>query len=82
MPDAHIVPGLWKIDGYSAISHFLANKFKLERGSLSDEKPANFFEFPYDWRRDNRVAARQLKEFIDRRLRLWRESRENRGTRK
>jgi pimeloyl-ACP methyl ester carboxylesterase len=25
----------------------------------------NFFEFPYDWRRDNRVAARRLKEASD-----------------
>jgi hypothetical protein len=74
MPDAHMVPGLWKIDGYSAISTFLANYFELERGSVSDEMPANYFEFPYDWRRDNRVAARQLKEFVGQRLRLWRES--------
>jgi len=74
MPDAHIVPGLWKIDGYSTTSEFLTRYLGFERGSVSQEGPANFFEFPYDWRRDNRVAARQLKRFIDQRLPLWRES--------
>src|SRR5215203_833330 len=75
MPDAHIVPGLWTIDGYSAVSRYLENYFELKRGSIDNETPANFFEFPYDWRRDNRVAAQQLKEFVDRRLQLWQESR-------
>ncbi len=32
----------------------------------------NFFTFPYDWRRDNRVAARRLKEQTNRWLREWR----------
>lgn len=72
MPDAHLVPGLWKIDGYSAISHLITDHFEIIHGGIGDKKPANFFEFPYDWRRDNRVAARLLKRLIDWRLPQWR----------
>jgi triacylglycerol esterase/lipase EstA (alpha/beta hydrolase family) len=46
--------------------------FKVEKGNLIEKKPANYFEFPYDWRRDNRVSARKLKTLIDERLHLWR----------
>ena len=74
MPDAHLIPGFFKIDGYGAITRFITQNFKVTRGSLEDkQKPANFFEFPYDWRRDNRFAARKLAEFVDERLRQWRE---------
>ena len=54
MPDLHLVPGLWKIDGYSRLIKSLKNTFSLIPGE-------NYFEFPYDWRRDNRGAARRLK---------------------
>ena len=53
MPDVHIVPGLWGIDGYSAISAMITSTFDVVPGET-------FVPFPYDWRRDNRVAARQL----------------------
>jgi pimeloyl-ACP methyl ester carboxylesterase len=72
MPDAHLVPGLVKIDGYSALSRLITGHFEVIRGSVDNLRPANSFEFPYDWRRDNRVAARLLKQFIDQRLALWR----------
>jgi triacylglycerol esterase/lipase EstA (alpha/beta hydrolase family) len=71
-PDVHIIPGLVKIDGYSGISNMIMSTFKVEKGNLIEKKPANYFEFPYDWRRDNRVSARKLKHFIDERLHLWR----------
>ena len=61
MPDAHLVPGLVKIDGYSRISRLITDHFEVVHGKTDNERPANFFEFPYDWRRDNRVAARMLK---------------------
>jgi pimeloyl-ACP methyl ester carboxylesterase len=51
--DAHLVPGLWKVDGYDKIGQFLRKRFGLVAGG-------NYFEFPYDWRRDNRVAAHRL----------------------
>ena len=53
MPDLHLLPGLWKIDGYTAIRRGLEAVFELTEGE-------NFFPFPYDWRRDNRVSARRL----------------------
>jgi pimeloyl-ACP methyl ester carboxylesterase len=62
--DVHIIPGLWRIDGYTKIANRLQQQLKLERNKT-------FFEFPYDWRRDNRVAARMLqqttKQWLDRR---------------
>jgi len=73
MPDVHLVPGLVKIDGYSATSRLFTENFIVEVGHPDSEKPANFYEFPYDWRRDNRVAARKLKNLIDRQLPKWRE---------
>ena len=57
VPDVHIVPGLWKIDGYGKVADRLKRNLKLEPG-------VNYFEFPYDWRRDNRVAARALQRSI------------------
>ena len=65
IPDLHLIPGLWKIDGYSKLSGYLQRQFAVTPGR-------NFFTFPYDWRRDNRVAARRLKEQTDRWLREWR----------
>lgn len=66
-PDVHLVPGLWKIDGYSNVYSALTRKVSLRRGS-------NFFEFPYDWRRDNRVAARKLARLAPQWLDRWRRS--------
>jgi hypothetical protein len=66
-PDIHIVPGFWKIDGYSKAAQYLIDAFNLERGG-------NYFEFPYDWRRDNRVAARRLATEARGWLADWRRS--------
>jgi pimeloyl-ACP methyl ester carboxylesterase len=65
MPDIHIIPGLWKIDGYGKVSSYIKRTFDVQAGK-------NYFDFPYDWRRDNRVAARQLKDDSDRWLHEWR----------
>ena len=65
IPDLHLIPGLWKIDGYSKVSGYLQRQFAVTPGR-------NFFAFPYDWRRDNRVAARRLKDQTDRWLWEWR----------
>jgi pimeloyl-ACP methyl ester carboxylesterase len=72
MQDVHMIPGLVKIDGYTGVVRMIHDTFKVEQGSLEDDKLANFFEFPYDWRRDNRVAARQLKRLVDDKLHRWR----------
>ena len=66
MPDLHLIPGFWKIDGYSLVSDTVRRVFDVREGE-------NFFTFPYDWRRDNRVAARALQRFVASRLPVWRQ---------
>jgi hypothetical protein len=65
--DVHLIPGLWKIDGYTKMLRTIEETFDVTRGQ-------NLFEFPYDWRRDNRVAARRLKRQGQEWLTAWRES--------
>ena len=72
IPDTHLIPGLWKIDGYTGISKTIQKNFIVMRGQPDDPSPANYYEFPYDWRRDNRVASRHLKDLIERQLPVWR----------
>ncbi len=56
LPDFHVVPGLdWRIDGYGD-----ASPSRLVAAVRTSCPGQNFFELPYDWRRDNRVAARAL----------------------
>ena len=50
--DVHLIPGLWKIDGYTKLVRHIEERFDVKHGE-------NLFEFAYDWRRDNRVASRQ-----------------------
>jgi len=71
--DARLVPGFYKIDGYTEISRKLIQNFNVTFGEVDNDKAANFFEFPYDWRRDNRVSARLLKKLIDQKLPKWQE---------
>jgi pimeloyl-ACP methyl ester carboxylesterase len=66
MRDIHLIPGLWKIDGYSRVLQYITETFEATAGE-------NFFEFPYDWRRDNRVAARKLARESEKWLAAWRE---------
>ncbi|MEO8752524.1 MAG: hypothetical protein ABI624_07595 [Casimicrobiaceae bacterium] len=67
LPDLHLIPYLWKVDGYSGLTEALVRTFDVERG-------ANYFEFAYDWRRDNRIAAKQLQQRSGDWLRRWREA--------
>jgi pimeloyl-ACP methyl ester carboxylesterase len=64
--DLHLIPGLWKIDGYSKISRSIRDGFDVTDG-------INLFEFPYDWRRDNRVHARRLARQSHEWLSAWRQ---------
>ena len=52
--DVHLFPGVCAIDGYTKMARRLRQRLGLSTG-------VNYFEFPYDWRRDNRVAARALQ---------------------
>ena len=66
-PDVHLIPGLWKIDGYSKLGETLRRGLGLVPGR-------NYFELPYDWRRDIRVAARLLARRSHEWLARWRKS--------
>lgn len=74
VPDTHLVPGLWKIDGYSSIAREIKRVFAVEPGR-------NYFEFPYDWRRDNVVAARRLAKASHEWLGNWRQASGNKDAR-
>jgi pimeloyl-ACP methyl ester carboxylesterase len=63
-PDVHLIPGFWKIDGYSGVRAALSQRLKLDGAQ-------NYVEFPYDWRRDNRVAARKLARLVPAWLAQW-----------
>lgn len=53
-----IIPNLIKIDQYNRLGDYLVEELGYARG-------VDFFEFAYDWRRDVRIAARKLAEFIE-----------------
>ncbi len=53
-----IVPNLIKQDQYNRLGDYLVEDLGYERG-------VDFFEFPYDWRQDVRLSARQLGALID-----------------
>lgn len=55
--DAHLIPGFWKIDGYSRVASYLQKRLRAVPGRT-------FFEHPYDWRLDNRIAAQSLHERV------------------
>lgn len=65
MADISVVPGLYKLGGYSDMKRML-----LSRGTLVEGQ--NYFEFPYDWRRSNRVAGRKLAKNAHQWLASWR----------
>ena len=74
--DTHLVPGLVKIDGYTQTSRLITDHFKVTQGNIyedPEDQAANFYHFPYDWRRDNQVSAKILKKLLDKRLKRWRE---------
>lgn len=74
--DTHLIPGFWKIDGYTQTASLITDNFDVTQGDLyndPDDRAANFYPFPYDWRRDCRANARILKKLLDQRLKRWRE---------
>jgi len=70
----HMIPDFWKIDAYSEIKAEIAYRFQI--------KPLrNYFEFAYDWRRDNRASARRLQRLSREWLRSWKASSGNHDAR-
>ena len=80
--DTYLIPvfsGFGRIvDGYNRLSAQIAENFTdIVKGNIyddPDERAANFYEFPYDWRRDNRANAHILRRLLDKRLQRWREA--------
>ncbi|MGC5796154.1 lipase/acyltransferase domain-containing protein [Sphingomonas sp. NFX23] len=62
--DVQIIPGLWKIQAYGAFCRTLVASVGLVEG-------ANFFRFPYDWRRDVRTTAHTLERSASDWLTNW-----------
>src|SRR5512132_3373558 len=62
-----LIPYLWKIDGYTGLTKMLTDGFVIKPGR-------NYFEFAYDWRRDNRLAAKRLASESAGWLSHWRET--------
>ncbi len=62
----HLIPGFWGIDVYGGITRMITDTFDVVPGET-------YIEFPYDWRRDNRVAARQLQRLVDEKLHAQRQ---------
>lgn len=67
LANAHMIPYLWKIDGYSGFAKYVQDVFNSVPGE-------DFVEFPYDWRLDNRHSAAKLKATADE----WLEARRSR----
>ena len=65
IPDLHLIPGPWKIDGYCQAVGLTAAAVRRHPGQ-------ELLHVSYDWRWDNRVAARRLKEQTNRWLGEWR----------
>lgn len=64
--DVQLIPGLWKLEGYSILAEKLVGDMKLVRNE-------NYREFPYDWRRNNRVSAKKLAALVPGWLQEWRD---------
>jgi pimeloyl-ACP methyl ester carboxylesterase len=69
----HWLLGMGWVDGYSQLSQRIIDEFATSHHA----EDGNFYHFPYDWRRDNRVAAQQLKDFLDEKLAWWHDNTEN-----
>jgi pimeloyl-ACP methyl ester carboxylesterase len=68
-----LIPGLITIvDGYGAIADSIQQYFEVVPGTPESAGPANFLEFPYDWRRDNRFTARRLQRVLEEVVPRWR----------
>lgn len=63
--DIHLIPGLWRIDGYTRLFRTLSALPGVTPGT-------NLLTFPYDWRKDNRIAAGHLARQVHAWLQRWR----------
>ena len=75
MPDLHLLPGFWTIDGYGKLIKDLQNRFNLTK--VTDNQAGNLLLFPYDWRLSNVVSAKQLARVAGSALDRWRTASNN-----
>ncbi|MFP4437070.1 MAG: esterase/lipase family protein [Chloroflexaceae bacterium] len=68
----HGLFGLHLIDGYDQLIGMITQNFEVVAGAVDDPRPANFYPFPYDWRRNNAVNARKLQRLVETGLKRWR----------
>jgi pimeloyl-ACP methyl ester carboxylesterase len=68
-----IVPGLLKVDGYTALFEMVRSRFNVVEPA-ADPLSGNLHAFPYDWRQDNRKSAALLESFVGERLNRWRKA--------
>jgi pimeloyl-ACP methyl ester carboxylesterase len=72
LQDFAVIPGCLKYEGYTPLLRGLRDTFDI--APAREGRAGNLIEFAYDWRRDNRVTARQLALRLESALRAWRES--------
>lgn len=65
-----LIPGFWKVDGYTEARNWLVQQLALTPGS-------NYFDAPYDWRMDNRRSAASIAARCREWLGAWREKSKN-----
>jgi pimeloyl-ACP methyl ester carboxylesterase len=65
------IPRFGKTDDYYVLRSMITSTFRVKTEDAST--PGNLYEFPYDWRLDNRIAARRLESLVDRVLPVWRD---------
>jgi len=64
--DLHSIPGLTEHAGYSVIAKRIAEYFDVTPGSIhTPSDDANFYTFPYDWRRDNMREVLEKFDFFN-----------------
>lgn len=69
MPDLHLLPGFWTIDGYGKLIKDLRRRFTLT--DVTEQQAGNLLLFPYDWRLSNVVSAKRLARVASRELEQW-----------
>jgi pimeloyl-ACP methyl ester carboxylesterase len=71
LPRQQLVPGLQSHSGYRAVTTWVRANFTVIEREVTDPRPGNLYEWPYDWRRDLRSSARKLASFVNERLAAW-----------
>jgi hypothetical protein len=58
------IPPLFKQEHYGRLTDTLEKLGYLKPGNHNSQESNYYYSFPYDWRQDNRISAKQLDTFI------------------